>query len=133
MPYEPKTKPTGVDVADFISSSPKPEDGEALCAIMRRVSSAEPRMWGPTMVGFGSRTYELAGGKHGQMLAIGFAPRRGALVLYLPHAPGWEERLSRLGKHSTGKGCLYVSQLADVDLSVLEELIAAGWEQSQRR
>jgi hypothetical protein len=132
MPYEPKTRPTDADVAAFISSSPKPEEGRALCATMRRVSGAEPRMWGPTIVGFGSRMYALAGGRQGQMLAIGFAPRRGALVLYLPHAAGWDERLARLGKHSTGQGCLYLSKLADVDLNVLEELIAAAWAQSQR-
>lgn len=70
--------------------------------------------------------YALAGAKQGQMLAIGFAPRRSALVLYLPHAAGWDERLARLGKHSTGKGCLDASKLADVDLSVLEELIAGA-------
>lgn len=132
MPYEAKTQATNADVAAFIASSPKPADGEALCALMTRISDLEPRMWGPTMVGFGSQTYDLAGGKQGQMFAIGFAPRKGALVLYLPHPPGWEDRLARLGKHSTGKGCLYVNKLADVDLAVLEDLVAAAWAHSQR-
>jgi hypothetical protein len=130
MAYEAKTKPTGIDVDAFIAGSPKPADGAALCAMMARVSGAAPRMWGPTIVGFGRRTYELAGGKQGEIAAIGFAPRKGALVLYLPHAPGWDERLARLGKHTTGKGCLYVNKLADVDAAVLEELVAAGWAEA---
>jgi hypothetical protein len=131
MPYEPKTKATDADVAAFIASSPKPADGRIVCELMSRISGLAPRMWGPTIVGFGSQSYELAGGKHGQMLAIGFAPRKGALVLYLAHAPGWEERLARLGKHSTGKGCLYVNKLADVDMAVLEDLITSAWAQSR--
>lgn len=131
MPYEPKTKATDADVAAFIAASPKPADGQALCELMAKISGLEPRMWGPTIVGFGSHAYDLAGGKQGQTLAIGFAPRKAALVLYLAHAPGWEERLARLGKHSTGKGCLYVNKLADVDMAVLEDLITVAWAQNQ--
>jgi hypothetical protein len=129
MPYEPKTKVTDVDVDAFIAGSAKPADGAALCALMGRVSGEAPRMWGPTIVGFGERTYALAGGKSGKMLAIGFSPRKGALVLYLKHAPGWDERLTRLGKHSTGKGCLYINKLADVDQAVLEDLVHAAWRE----
>jgi hypothetical protein len=125
---EPKTKPNMADVAAFIGGSPKAADGAALCALMQRVSGAPPVMWGPSIVGFGKRTYELAGGKTGEMLAMGFAPRKGALVLYLKHADGWDDRLARLGKHSTGKGCLYINKLADVDSGVLEELLAAAWD-----
>ncbi len=131
MPYEPKTKATDADVAAFIAASPKPPDGQALCELMAEISGLQPRMWGPTIVGFGSHAYDLAGGKQGQTLAIGFAPRKSALVLYLAHAPGWEERLARLGKHSTGKGCLYLNKLADVDMAVLKDLIVAAWAQSQ--
>ncbi len=127
MAYEAKTKATQADVDAFVSSSPMAGDGAVLCALMRKVSGLEPKMWGPSIVGFGSRKYALAGGKQGEMLAMGFAPRKGALVLYLQHAAGWEERLARLGKHSTGKGCLYINKLADVDLGVLEELLGAAW------
>jgi hypothetical protein len=123
-----KTKATDADVDGFIAGSPKPADGAALCALMRRVSGAEPKMWGPTIVGFGSRKYELAGGKQGDMLAIGFAPRKASLVLYLKHAEGWDDRLARLGKHGLGKGCLYINKLADVDAGVLEELVTAAWQ-----
>src|SRR5947199_7931185 len=107
MAREAKTKPTAADVDAFIAGSPKPADGAALCAVMRRVSGLEPKMWGPTIVGFGLREYELAGGKTGRFMAIGFSPRKASLVLYIKHATGWDERLGRLGKHSTGKGCLY--------------------------
>lgn len=131
MASEAKTRPTSVDVAAFIAASPKPEDGARLCALMRAVSGVEPRMWGPSIVGFGSRAYTLAGGKQGETLAIGFAPRRSALVLYLEHAPGWDENLGRLGKHTVGKSCLYVKTLADVDPVVLEALIRAAWSASR--
>lgn len=127
MAYEPKTRATEADVDAFVAGSPKPADGAAVCALMQRVSGAPPVMWGPTIVGFGRRTYALAGGKQGEMLAIGFSPRKASLVLYLRHAEGWDERLARLGKHSTGKGCLYITKLADVDAGVLEELVRAAW------
>jgi hypothetical protein len=131
MAREAKTKATDADVDAFIAGSAKPADGAALCLLMRRVSGLEPKMWGPSIVGFGEREYELAGGKRGRMLAIGFSPRKGALVLYLAHAAGWDERLARLGKHSTGKGCLYINKLADVDAGVLEELVQAAWQGSR--
>ena len=127
MAYEAKTKVTAVDVDAFIAGSPKPADGAALAALMRRVSGLEPKMWGPTIIGFGSHKYPLAGGKFSESIAMGFSPRKGALVLYLAHASGWDERLARLGKHATGKGCLYINKLADVDAGVLDELVTAAW------
>lgn len=127
MPRQPKTQATDADVDAFVAASARPADGAVLCALMRRASGLEPRMWGPTIVGFGRRAYALAGGRQGETLAMGFSPRKSALVLYLSHAPGWDERLARLGKHTTGKGCLYVNKLADIDQSVLEELVGAAW------
>jgi hypothetical protein len=132
MPYEAKTKATQVDVDGFIAGSSKPTDGAALCALMRKVSGVEPKMWGPTIVGFGERDYDLAGGKTGRTLAMGFSPRKPSLVLYIKHAEGWDERLARLGKHGTGKGCLYINKLADVDLGVLEEMVAEAWRTTAR-
>ena len=132
MAYEAKTKATDVDVEGFIAASAKPADGAALCALMRRVSGLEPKMWGPTIVGFGEREYDLAGGKKGKTLAMGFSPRKSSLVLYIKHAEGWEDRLTRLGKHRTGKGCLYINKLAEVDDGVLEELVTAAWSASAR-
>lgn len=127
MAYEAKTRPTDADVDAFIAGSPKPSDGAALCALMRRVSGVEPKLWGPTIVGFGAWDYPLAGGKTSRSVAMGFSPRKSALVLYMAHADGWEERLARLGKHSAGRGCLYINKLADVDAGVLEELVQAAW------
>jgi Domain of unknown function (DU1801) len=132
MAYGAKTKATEVDVDGFIAGSPKPADGAALCALMRRISELEPKMWGPSIVGFGEREYDLAGGKTGRMLAVGFSPRKASLVLYIKHVDGWDERLARLGKHSAGKGCLYINKLADVDAGALEELIAAAWAATER-
>ena len=132
MGYEPKTKVTEVDVDAFIAGSAKPADGAAVCALMRRITGLEPKMWGPTLVGFGEREYDLAGGKKGRILAIGFSPRKPSLTLYIKHATGWDERLARLGKHSTGKGCLYINKLADVDAGVLEELVTAAWRETAR-
>jgi hypothetical protein len=132
MGYEPKTKATAVDVDGFIAGSSKPADGAALCAMMRRISGLEPSMWGPAIVGFGEREYELVGGKTGRMMAMGFSPRKASLVLYVKHADGWEERLARLGKHSTGKGCLYINKLADVEAGVLEDLLTAAWNATER-
>ena len=130
MPYQAKTVATGADVDAFIAASPRPADGAALCALMRRISGLEPRMWGPTIVGFGARKYDFAGGKQGETLAMGFAPRKASLVLYLTHAAGWEDRLARLGEHATGKSCLYLNKLADVDAGVLEDLVTAAWRAS---
>ena len=130
MSYEPKTKATDVDVDAFIAGSPKPADGAALCALMRRISGLEPRMWGPTIVGFGECTYDLAGGKTGRTLGMGFSPRKASLVLYIKHAQGWDDRLERLGKHGSGKGCLYINKLADVDMRVLDELVVAAWRET---
>ena len=130
MPYQAKTVATGADVDAFIAASPRPADGAALCALMRRISGLEPRRWGPTIVGFGARKYDFAGGKQGETLAMGFAPRKASLVLYLTHAAGWDERLARLGKHGVGKSCLYITKLADVDAGVLEDLVAAAWRET---
>jgi hypothetical protein len=132
MAYEAKTKATELDVDGFIAASAKSVDGAVLCALMRRVSGLEPKMWGPTIVGFGEREYDLAGGKKGKMLAMGFSPRKPSLVLYIKHAEGWEDRLARLGKHATGKGCLYINKLADVDAGVLEEMVTAAWATTPR-
>ena len=75
---------------------------------------------------------DLAGGKKGRILAMGFSPRKPSLVLYIKHATGWDHNLARLGKHGTGKGCLYINKLADVDAGVLQEMVAAAWRETAR-
>lgn len=124
---ENKTKPTGVAVADFIAAVPDPirrADAETICAMMARLSGEPATMWGPSIVGFGSYSY-LCGKREERFLRIGFSPRAKELVLYLlPGYEGKEAQLAKLGKHRTGKSCLYIKKLADVDEAVLEDLTA---------
>lgn len=131
---ENKTKPTEVRVEAFLEAVPDPvrrADGKALSALMARASGREPVMWGPSIVGFGLYRYRYESGREGEMCRVGFSPRKAELVIYgTGSAPGRDALLARLGKHKTGKGCLYVKRLADVDLDVLDALIRAGFANS---
>jgi len=123
---ELKTKATEVKAADFIAAVPDPvrrADAEIVCEMLQRLTGEEPRMWGPTIIGFGSYRYTYDSGHSGEMCRLGFSPRKAETVLYvLTGQPDQETLLARLGKHRTGKSCLYVKKLADVDLTVLEEI-----------
>ncbi|MDR7330701.1 DUF1801 domain-containing protein [Corynebacterium guangdongense] len=100
--------------------------GRQLLEIFHRVTGAEPRMWGPSMIGYGAVHYRYASGREGDTFRVGFSPRTAKISLYgLPHD---ERFLSRLGKHTTGASCLYINKPEDVDLEVLEEMIRHGWE-----
>lgn len=125
-----KTTATEASVKDFLASvepERKRQDAEALDALFQRVTGFQPRMWGPTIVGYGQYHYRYATGREGDFLATGFSPRKASLSIYImPGYGDFGDLLARLGKHKTGKSCLYVNKLADIDLSVLEELIAAG-------
>jgi len=127
---EPRTRPTDVSVADFIANAEplgRRADAAVLDALFRRVTGFEPRMWGPTMVGYGRYDYVYASGHGGSGLATGFSPRTAALSIYLGPGDGeFEAILVRLGKHKMTKACLYVKRLSDIDLEVLEDLIRAG-------
>ena len=124
---EPKTKKTGASVAAFLDAVADPgrrEDARAVLALMKRITGEEPKMWGPSIVGFGSYTYTYASGRTGDWPIAGFSPRKQALTLYV--MPGFEkdaDLMKRLGKHKAGKSCLYLNRLADVDAGVLEELV----------
>ena len=128
--YELKTKQTEVGVDDFLDSVPdagRREDAKKLRATMERISGYPAKMWGPTIVGFGSYRYTYASGHSGEMARIGFSPRAKELVLYiLDDFPRHQSLLDRLGKYKTGKCCLYVKRLSDLDQDVLEELIGEG-------
>jgi hypothetical protein len=121
------TKPTGADVATFLDSVEDPkrrQDAMALLEMMRRATGHEPRMWGPSIVGFGDYHYTYASGREGDWFLAGFSPRKQALTLYIVSGfEGYDALLERLGPHKTGKSCLYVKRLADVDGAVLEELV----------
>jgi hypothetical protein len=124
---ELKTKATGISVDGFIEAVPDPvrrEDAKTIAALMARVSGLAPAMWGPTIIGFGSYRYRYDSGHEGEMCRLGFSPRKAELVLYvLNGSPEQDAQLARLGKHKTGKACLYIRKLADVDMAVLEELV----------
>jgi hypothetical protein len=138
---ELKTKATEVGVADFIAGLPderRREEARTLDAIYRRVTGLTPKMWGPSIVGYGSYDYRYDSGRTGTMCKAGFSPRKAALTLYLVDDHGARQAdadalFARLGPHSTGKSCLYVRQLGKVDLDVLEELIALSWQLMNER
>lgn len=120
--------PTSADVDAFIDAVPdehRRSDARELCELMRSVTAAEPVMWGPSIVGFGSYHYRYESGRTGDAPLAGFSPRKANLVVYL--VGGFEDRypklLDRLGPHRTGKACLYLKRLGDVDLDVLRQLV----------
>ena len=124
---ENKTKPTEVSVADYIAAipeAPRRADAQALLNLMQAATGEEPRLWGPSIIGFGSHHYRYETGREGDTLIVGFSPRKPATVLYgLRAAPDVDSLLDKLGKHTSGKGCVYIKKLADVDQKVLAELI----------
>ena len=123
-----KTKPTNASVEAFIAGLADEQmqaDCRAVAAMMAEVTGAEPKLWGTTIVGFGSYHYRYASGREGDFMLAGFAPRKRALTLYV--MAGFAEYgplLARLGKHTTGKSCLYIKRLADVDQGVMREITA---------
>ena len=134
---ELKTKKTDASVEAFLDGVADPrrrEDARVVLGLMKRITGEEPKMWGPSIVGFGSYTYSYASGQTGDWPIAGFSPRKQALTLYL--MPGFEkdaDLMKRLGKHKTGKSCLYLNRLADVDASVLEELVRRSVERMRNR
>lgn len=103
------------------------DEGRRLLALFGAASGYSPRMWGPSIIGFGRYHYRYASGREGDYLAAGFAPRKSALSIYImPGYQGYDAILARLGKHKAGKSCLYVSRLDDIDLAVLSTLIRRG-------
>ncbi len=123
---ETKTRPTTVSVADFIAAVEDPrrrEDATALVAILEEETGEPATLWGASIIGFGAYHYRYDSGHEGDSCLVGFSPRKANLVLYMAaDEPERTERLSRLGKHKSGKGCVYVNRLADVDERVLREM-----------
>jgi hypothetical protein len=134
---ENKTKPTGASIEDYIASranAMQSTDCRELMALFKKVTRHSPRMWGPSIVGYGSYRYTYESGRTGEMPLAGFAIRGRELVVYLA-ADGEEQRslLSRLGKHRMSKSCLYFKQLADLDRSTLEKLVAGSIAEVRQR
>ena len=124
---ELKTRQNDGDVDAYLDSVENPrrrDDALRVLTLMREITGEVPRMWGSSIVGFGSYHYTYASGREGDWPVVGFAPRKQNLVLYImPAFAGYEALLARLGKHRTGKSCLYVNKLDDIDPDVLEELV----------
>jgi len=125
-----KTTPTPNDPAEFVASVEHPvrrSDAETLLALMTRITGCPPKMWGPSIIGYGRYHYRYDSGREGDFMLTGFSPRKANLVVYV--MPGYDDigdQLTELGKHKLGKSCLYINKLADVDLAVLEQIIADG-------
>jgi hypothetical protein len=134
---ETKTKPTAASVEMHIAAianAQQRSDALALVALMQRATQHEPRMWGPSIVGFGSYHYQYASGHEGDAALAGFAVRKSEFAIYIVSGfEGQQDLLDRLGKHKTAKACLYVKRLADVDIQVLEELLARSVAEMKRR
>lgn len=122
-----KTKPTKLSVAVFVDAltdGTRPADAKALIKLMQSATGEKPKMWGPSIIGFGSCHYAYESGREGDMPLAGFSPRKAATVLYgISRSSDSEGLLAKLGKHTTGGGCLYIKKLADVDRKVLEALV----------
>ncbi|MFN7053998.1 DUF1801 domain-containing protein [Hyphomonas sp.] len=133
---EPKTKATAVSPAEFIAGledGPRKADAEVLLEWMTKVTGLAPKMWGPSIIGFGRYASTYASGHSGEMCLTGFSPRKANLVVYV--MPGYEEKaemLARLGRHKTGKSCLYINKLSDIDMDVLAEIVSGGLAEMRR-
>lgn len=136
---ELKTRPTGKSVPEFldgVENETRRRDAKTLNAIMARITGEPGRMWGASIVGFGSYSYANTAGKDFEWMLTGFSPRKGALTVYImPGFSRYDALMTRLGKFKTGKSCLYINKLDDVDLTVLEELIAdsVAWMKQKHR
>ena len=134
---ELKTKKTGASVQEFLDAVEHPirrEDSYAILEMMREITGKAAKMWGPSIVGYGTYHYKYASGREGDWFLTGFSPRKQALTLYIMSGfSGHDGLLKKLGKHRTGKSCLYLKRLTDVDESVLEELIRASVEEMRKR
>ena len=122
-----KTKPTRASVTAFIDGiddKQKKSDARKVAAMMRKATGKRARMWGPSIVGYGSYHYKYDSGREGDFMITGFSPRKQALTLYvMPGFERYESLMGKLGKYKTGKSCLYIKRLADVDENVLQRLI----------
>lgn len=125
---ENKTKARKASVTGFMNSIEDPQkraDARKVAAMMRRVTGKRAKMWGSSIVGYGTYHYKYASGREGDSMIAGFSPRKQALTVYIMAGFGrYDELMAKLGKHKTGKSCLYIKRLSDVDEKVLEQLIA---------
>ncbi|MEX2499989.1 MAG: DUF1801 domain-containing protein [Wenzhouxiangellaceae bacterium] len=136
---ELKTQPNDASVDAFLEGVEgedprKAADCRALIEIMQRATGEAPRMWGKSMVGFGSYHYRYESGREGDWFLVGFSPRKREMTLYIMAGfSRYDELMKQLGKHRTGKSCLYIKRLDDIDIDVLEQLVAASVEYMRQK
>ena len=137
MATKPKTTKNKASVAGFLASIDNPKrsaDARTVIKLMQSITHKRPTMWGTSIVGFGTYHYKYASGREGDSFMTGVSPRKQALTVYImPGFDDYKDLLSRLGKHKTAKSCLYINKLEDVDLSVLEQLIAKSVREMEKR
>lgn len=136
--YKAKTKPTQASFLSYlagIADGERRKDCKDLAALMKRITGCAPKMWGASIVGFGSYHFKYDSGHEGDCPVVGFSSRKGDITVYL--ASGYQAKtkdlLSRLGKHRTGKACLYIKRLSDVQLPILERMVAESVAETRRR
>jgi hypothetical protein len=134
---EPKTTRNDANVAEFLAAVPdsrRRDDAEAVCELMTEVTGVPPRMWGGSIVGFGTYHYRYASGREGDWPPVGLSPRKQSLTIYLSTGlDRYADRLDSLGPHTIGKSCLYVKRLADVDQAVLRDLVRDAFRELDGR
>lgn len=131
-----KTTPTARNVTAFLAAiedEGQRVDSRTLLRLMKKITKAEPKMWGDSIVGFGSYHYRYESGREGDWFLTGFSPRKGSMTLYIMAGfDRYPALMKKLGKHKTGKSCLYVKRLADVDMNVLKELVTESVRHMRR-
>lgn len=129
---ELQTTQNDASVTDFLDAVPNEKrrrDAYTILTLMQEITGLEPKMWGPSIIGFGKSHYKYESGREGDMPLIGFSPRKQSLTLYITSEfERYAELMQRLGKHKTGKVCLYINKLEDVDQGVLKDLIRSSFE-----
>jgi len=133
---ELKTKRTEASVEAFLEKvdEARRQDCRTLVKIMKKFTKAEPKMWGPSIVGFGSYHYKYESGREADWFLAGFSPRKQDLTLYIMAGfDRYAKLMGKLGKHKTGKSCLYIKRLADVDLTVLEQLVSESVKHMKKK
>lgn len=129
---ENKTKPTDVSIESFLEkvSTTRQKEAKTLIAIMEDITGLPPVLWGPSIIGFGSQHYRYDTGREGDMPRLAFSPRKASITVYFEGFSNYQEQLAKLGKHKLTVSCLYINQLADIDLSVLREMLERSYKRS---
>jgi len=134
---ENKTKATAKSVDEFLDAIPgeqRKKDSLVVFEMMKKITKMEPKMWGPTIVGFGQYHYKYATGREGDIFITGFSPRKQALTLYImPGFDQYDDLMKQLGKYKTGVSCLYINKLDDVDLKVLQTLVKESFSYMKKK